>query len=123
MVRRDIAINNDGYIVVDKGDIKRVSDSDQIRQHVIQRLRTYRSEWFLNTTVGVPYFEYIFTKKYNLSTVSSILRRIILLTPGVDRIEEFNVSVNFKSRTFKLFASIKGIVKPIEEELSIWHMV
>lgn len=115
---RDIAINNQGYLISSKGDLKRVSDEYQIRQHVIQRLKTFRSEWFLDVTIGFPYFEYVFNKNYNLSTISSILRRYIIATPGVDRLEEFNVSVNTKNRTLKVFIKIKGIKEPIEQEVS-----
>lgn len=118
-VYSDIAVNKDGYLISRNGDLLKVYDSDEIRQHVIQRLKTFRAEWFLNIFVGVPYFEYVFKKNYNLSTISSILKRVILTTEGVTKLESFELSLDPRSRVLSVFVEIKGMLEPVTLEVSI----
>lgn len=72
-----------GDLVLTATDVLIAKGTTAIAQSLLQRLRTFRGEWFLDTTLGVPFHEVVFAKGVNLQVVRSILRRIILETPGI----------------------------------------
>src|SRR5271157_1234213 len=62
---------NDGGIVAGK---------DQVRQNIEDRLRMVYGEWFLNTEIGVPWFDKVLVKNPDLSAIDIILKSTILDT-------------------------------------------
>ena len=68
-------------------DLMIVDGAPQIVADVAQaikiRLSTVRGEWFLDTELGIPYFEDLFVKAPDLGRVRSIYRQEIIDTPGV----------------------------------------
>ena len=92
------ALNTANDIFSEKGRIKRVVGSAQVVQNVRTRLLTYLGECFLDKTRGVPYFEKIFVKPTNLSTVETILKNVILRTPGILELTYFEMSFTTSNR-------------------------
>ena len=86
----------------ENGDIVLVTGAEEVRQILLSRLRTFRGEWFLDTTVGVPYFEEILVKDPSISRADSTLKDIILTTPGVIELQEFTFSYDNSLRQLKL---------------------
>lgn len=82
-----------------------------IRVGVAQRLKvslqTFLGEWFLNTDVGVPYFEAIFGKVFNKNSVDLILQNKILEDPGVIEIISFDSSIDNQRRTYSMTFSVR----------------
>lgn len=78
------------FLQKDSGDLDIVNNqlvivrgADEVRQRIIQRLRTIQGEWFLDRRVGVPYFGNIFVKQVVPSNVNAIIQTTIIETPGV----------------------------------------
>lgn len=69
-----------------------VKDGEAVGQHGRQRLMTYYSEWFLNTTVGVHWLDEIMGKNYDPALSEAIVKDELMGTPGVTSIETFSVS-------------------------------
>lgn len=92
------ALNSSNDIFLTNGRIQRVSEGAQVLQNVRCRLLTYLGEWFLNTQVGVPYFQEIFTKPANLARAESVIKRTILRTTGVEQIISFQLNFNRTTR-------------------------
>jgi hypothetical protein len=71
------------------------------------RLLLFQTAWFLDTSLGVPWYTILGTKP-DIPAARAILRRQILSCPGVDRIETLNVSYEGATRSllvdFVLFA-------------------
>lgn len=99
-----------GDLVVENGDLVLTTGEDAIRQHVQQRLRTFLGEWFLDTGVGVPWFQDILKKNPNPQIVDGLIQNEIIQTPGVvellkyesdfDRsLRKLSVSVQFRTVT------------------------
>lgn len=84
------------------GNLQTVEDAEAIAQRVRQRLEFYQGEWFLDTTVGVPWFQFIFVDPFDQATAETFLKAEILDTPGVAEILEFVVSVDKHAREFNL---------------------
>lgn len=83
-------------------DLYLVNERDRVRQHLKIRLWFFLGEWYLDTTAGVPFFEEILVKAPNISRIENILKVIILETPDVNEITEFDVDYDPRARTFRL---------------------
>jgi hypothetical protein len=77
-----------------------------IRIGVAQRLKvtlqTFLGEWFLDTDLGVPYFESIFGKVSSKSSVDLILQEKILADEGVIEITSFTSSLSAATRVYTM---------------------
>lgn len=100
----DIKLNQvSGDIQITDGKLSLLSDPlDVIRQRVEIRLKTFREEWFLDRTVGVPYFQEIFKKGVELDIIDNIFRTYILDTPDVVRVNKFSSSFDTSNRKYSL---------------------
>lgn len=84
------------------GDLQIIAGIDAIRQHLSLRLQFFRGEWFLDTRLGIPYFEEVLRKAPDLVVVQSLLRDAIRSTPGVLEITEFVLDYDGVTRTLSL---------------------
>ena len=76
-----LGLNSDNDIFVKNGNFVFVDDAAEVLQNVRSRLLFYMGEWFLDNTLGVPYFQEILTKPANLSNVESIIKQTKRLKP------------------------------------------
>ncbi len=91
----DIAIENNTFVIID-GD-------EAIVQHLKFRLQFFKGEFFLNTKLGIPYYQDIFVKNANLVLIRNIFREGILETPGIAELEVFNLDFDGETRRLKLY--------------------
>ena len=91
-----------GDLVIVNGDIEQVSGVDAIAQSLRFTLQFYQGEFFLDETIGIPFFQVIFVKKPNLPAIREILRTAILSVVGVNAITAFNFDFTNFSRTLRL---------------------
>lgn len=91
-ISNDLLIEN-GNLVLVKNEI------EGIDQHLRARLKTFLGEWFLDSRIGVPYFQQILGNK-NPSTnlISAIFRREILKSSGVTSVKNLSVGLDAKLR-------------------------
>ena len=91
-------VNNDLVIVTDQ--------KIEIQQHILQRLRTYLGEWFMDLTIGIDYFGQILTKNPDQSSIDAIIQSEILNTPGVTELATYSFHPDFKNRIMSLSFSV-----------------
>ena len=113
------ALNSSNDLIVNKGQLKLVSDGDEVVQHVRTRLQFYLEEWFLDLRAGTPYFQKIFTKPVNLANIESIIKSRILNTDGVLRLTEFKMDYEKSSRVLNISFSAETEYGSISEEVSL----
>lgn len=101
--------------MLDKGDLVLVSGRDAVRQHLAIRLRTFLGECFLDTRVGMPYFQQILVKDPNVSAVRALYRKAIMTTPGVTDLKALEVTVDWSTRT----ASVAFAVETTDGDLEL----
>lgn len=75
-------------IVIENGDMSLVDGVDAIEQDLQQQLQVWLGEWFLDTTIGIPYRQQILVKNPNLDIVQAILVNAAVNVPGVQVINE-----------------------------------
>jgi len=91
--------------------------SEIVAQRLKVKLYTFLGEWFLDTSIGVPYFQQIFGKVRSKSSIDVIFQTIISEDEGVAEIREFNSEMSVGDRgytmTFKVRASDGTVTDPI----------
>lgn len=79
-----------------------VSNAAQVAQNITIRLKLIQGEWFLNTQLGVPWFEKIFVKNPDLSAIDIIIKSVISETPEVTGIVAYSSQILRASRKIKI---------------------
>lgn len=83
-----------GDLVLENGDLVFVSGVDSIAQDIKLALGLCLGEWFLDETVGVPYFQKILGQKIpDLLVVREIFRQQLLAVPGVLDVVDITVTL------------------------------
>lgn len=98
----DIGQTTDGDIDVTSNSPYLVTGVDEVEQLLRQRLRTFYGEWFLDTEIGVPYFQDIFQKNPNPVSIESAFKNVILNTPGFQELSEFQLDIDASLRSLTL---------------------
>jgi hypothetical protein len=89
-------------LVVANYDLVLVADADQVRQATKMRLLTIFSEWFLDTRVGIRYFDVVCTKNPDLSLIDSIMKATIIETPGIRELLSYSSEIDRARRTLTI---------------------
>ena len=89
-------------LVIENYDLVLVDGIDLVRQAIKQRLLLVLEEWFLDETVGVPWYQYIFQKGADINRVKSILINTINRTEGVIKITSFELDYNSVNRSLSV---------------------
>ena len=55
------------------------------------RFQLFLGEWFLDTRIGVPYFETVFVKSPNIELIRRMVRRIILSCPPIVTVHKVDI--------------------------------
>jgi len=111
----DIALDSiTGDISIIEGVIALNDENTAIAQHLRSRLRTFFGEWFLDISVGVPYFEQILIKNPNPVSVDSILKKEILETDGILELLTFDLDLNPTTRELTLTFQARTITGSVD---------
>lgn len=104
----DLKVDRDtGDLVFTNGQCPITEDfADSTAQRVYIMLRTFQTEWYLNTDVGVPYLQRILGKKIEKRIVDNILQQKILAENGVVSIYDFESSIS-DMRVYEVSMRIK----------------
>ncbi len=95
----DIAMDvNTSDVVLHNNDLMLIDNAERVAQQILITLRFWLGEWFLDTTQGIPYLEYVLIKNPNINHVRQILSEAILNVEGVQNIEEILLDFDQKNR-------------------------
>ena len=96
----DIALHaNDHDILIKDGDFLLIDNAERVAQQIKVKLLTFIGEWFLDTTWGVPYLEYILVKQPNQELIKQILSEQILSVDDVKSLNALELDYQVKVRT------------------------
>lgn len=106
------------FVVVNY-DLALVSEIDQIKQSIKMRLLALFSEWFLDTRVGVRYFDVICTKNPDLSLVDSLLKTAILETVGVTELVSYISELDKSNRSLSVSFKVNTVYGETTDNLEV----
>lgn len=87
----DIYFDDDGNLVM-------VTKALAVGQHARARLQTFFGEWFLDTSIGVPWLTQILGQRYDPALAEAVVKAAILGTDGVTGITSFSVTFDRGTR-------------------------
>lgn len=86
-------------------DLRFTETDDEVKQRITIALQFLYGEWFLSTSVGIPYTQTIFELNADeLNVASAIIRKALKNIEGVETIDELDLSLDRDAR--KLTVSI-----------------
>lgn len=96
--------------------IKQVTELNALAQAIYSDLKTFVGEYWLNKTIGVPYFEVVFVKSIDLSFKKTLLKNEILRRDEVLEITSFKADFIGETRELTVVFSAKTTLGTIENQ-------
>lgn len=78
-----------------------------VAQRLKIKLMTFKNEWFLDTSIGMPYFQQILKRGVSKTTIDVIFQEAILSEPDVLEIIEFNSIIDTIERSYQLSFKVR----------------
>lgn len=97
-----------GDIVFGSGADFFINEPAAVGQAVETRLLLFSGQWFVDVTEGTPWNTQILGK-YTAKAYDAVLKSRILGTPGVKQISKYSSSVDARTRTLSVSATIDTI--------------
>jgi hypothetical protein len=110
----DIKLDNTDDIDVTDSEVVLTTGKEAIAQHMQSRYRTFLGEWFLDITIGVPYYQDFFTKQASLNTIQSELKTVAVETPGVIELTDFDFDFDGTTREFNVGLTVSTVEGDID---------
>ena len=98
--------NNQDLRLDGRGNLAVVSEIEDVRQRVVQRLRWSLGEWFLRTGDGVPYRQRVFTTGTSVGLASAVITEHILGERGVTAVLDVSAEIDFETRRMSYSARV-----------------
>lgn len=98
-------------------DLPLVRGVDLIRQRLKQRILTILGEWFLDTEIGLPWFQEFSEKGVDMDRVRALIIRQIVETEGVTDLVEFDLALD--KRTRKMTVNFRVLADGSDIELEV----
>lgn len=93
------------------------STSESIAQKLKIKLSTFLGEWFLDTTVGVPYFERILGRARSKDVVDLLIREQVESESMVEEVISFNSSL--ANRRYEVSFRVRTVDGGLSEPITI----
>ena len=88
----DLLLDENKRLVIERDPV--VAAAYKLRN----RLQFFKGEWFLDTRVGVPYYDEVFIKNPSLAIIRRLVRRIILSCPPIVAVRKLDMFFLRKER-------------------------
>lgn len=118
----DFKLSPDWDIIWRNGPLRKEDTTQPLTETVGQRLKirllTFREEWFLDTTYGVPWFQRLLGQKQTSKAAADLIfQQEILKEQGVKEIVTFNST--FINRKYSLVFSVRVVTGEITAPISL----
>lgn len=113
---RDEALDPlDGDLLLEQGDQVFLTGHDGVLSDVKARWQTVKTEWYLDTSIGVDWFGKVLVKNPNLGDIRAEFTREALKAPGVTAVQRFDMVFDRGARSldvdFELVDDFGNIIK------------
>lgn len=99
---RNFKLTTDNDFDLSTGNLQMLSGIESIAQDIRLALQFFMGEWFLDRSVGVPYFQEVLVKTPDPNALQSIFRKIILGRPGVVSLLDIQLAQDDETRKLNL---------------------
>lgn len=98
----DLTLNSDWDFQIENADLKIIEDKQALVQFLKQRIQLFFGEWFLDSSLGVPYYQEVLVKSPGRDAVDAVFKKVILETPGIVELQSFEFDYNNATRTLNV---------------------
>ena len=98
----DLKLNSDHDLDITNYDLSIVSEIDRVVQKLKIRLLFFYQEWYLDTAIGIPYYDEILIKNPDIGNVEAIIINEILDTPDVLELLSFDSFFDKEKRVYSV---------------------
>ena len=109
-LEKDLILSSSHDLQIKDFDIALTTDAAIVAQRVKQALLLFRGEWFLDTELGMPYYESILGSKNSIDAVRAIFISEIRSVEGVKDLVEFDIQFNEETRLVKITFTIEDVL-------------
>lgn len=96
-------------IIFTDGDFQLTStQSESLAQRLKIKLQTFQGEFFLDTRVGLPYYQSILRKNVSKASVDAIFLRAISEEPEVLQVNDFRSVLDNANRIYTLSFTVRS---------------
>lgn len=107
----ELAIENNSFVMIE--------GPEEIEQLSEQRLNTFLGEWFLDKSIGIPYFQKILKKNPNPSDIEAIFIDKITKTTGIKELNSLSILMDPSTREMQIDYNAKIDGDPANHDFSI----
>ena len=105
----DYALVNGSMILTDNS----TTPGQEVLQQIRSNLRFFQGEYFLDTTIGIPYWQTLLKKGVSADVIEGIYRQAILDTDGVLQINSLTLTLDNKNRIGTITFLVQTILGPV----------
>lgn len=115
----DLKLNAQHDLMFKDNKLVIVDGINQKAQQIKVVLLTFLGEWFLDTTIGLPYFDEILTKNPDSTRIQAIFRKKIMGVVGVKEVERLSLEFHRKERTLVVSFSVRTNEGSIQDRIEV----
>lgn len=115
----DLKLNGQHDLMIKDQKLVIVDGINQKAQQIKVVLLTFLGEWFLDTTIGLPYFDEVLVKNPERSRIQSIFRRKIMGVKGVLGVERLSLDFDLRERTLFVAFSARTRDGVVRDEVKV----
>jgi hypothetical protein len=98
----DLKLTNDHDLLIEGGDLVLINSEAEVAVQSLKiNLLMFRGEWFLDSSLGVPYFQEILGKVTNKTLVDNIIKGISTNSYNIYRVTSLNSTIS-DDRTYEV---------------------
>lgn len=102
----NFALDGDGDLAMTANNITLIDGKSEIQQIIKCNLQAVAGEWFLDGTLGLPWFEQILEKQNSDTNIDNIFLEAIRTSAGVISVTRFVSSLDRSTRTLSIDFSV-----------------
>lgn len=116
----DLALDSTGDLdITTDGDIYLTTGTDAVRQDLQIRLAFFQGEWFMDTRIGLPYFQQILGQKPRYAVLAQIYRKVIMSAALVTAIENLEFDWDGTTRTLDVSFNAVTVLGTVEVRMEL----
>lgn len=107
MMKHDILLTAGHDLAIVDFDLKLTDEKSVIAQRVKRALLLFKGEYFLDSELGMSYYDDILGTKNSIDAIQAVFINAIREVKGVADIKEFNIAFDNEARALTINMTIK----------------